>query len=208
MSSLPSTTGTQLDDDSDEPEATSTIEATFAQPANPVLETQPAEKLRLLMEISSSLGESTSSEKLLPKIVDSLLSLFGQSDRCILILADKENTELTPRLVKTRTPCDESDPYYDKRLIRMSLKSARSILSDVRRDERLSETQDVALFRTRSVMTAPLVSVEGKAFGVIQLETQDRSKKFTLEDLQLLSCVAVQSAAAIEKADLRKSNIP
>src|SRR5262249_19841967 len=62
-------------------------------------------------------------------------------------------------------------------------------------------------FRIRSVMCVPLCTPEGKtsegkAFGVIQLDTQDRSKKFTEEDLKLLWGVANQAAIAMDNARL------
>src|SRR5262249_21521024 len=43
---------------------------------------------------------------------------------------------------------------------------------------------------------------DGKAFGVIQLDTQDRSKKFTQDDLKLLCGVANQASIALENARL------
>jgi serine phosphatase RsbU (regulator of sigma subunit) len=49
-------------------------------------------------------------------------------------------------------------------------------------------------------MCAPLIRPDGKAFGVIQLDTQDRSKKFTRDDLTLLCSVANQAAISLENA--------
>jgi serine phosphatase RsbU (regulator of sigma subunit) len=51
-------------------------------------------------------------------------------------------------------------------------------------------------------MCAPLTRADGKPFGVIQLDTQDRSKKFTKEDLALLCGVANQASIALENARL------
>ena len=51
-------------------------------------------------------------------------------------------------------------------------------------------------------MCAPLVGADGKAFGVIQLDTQDRSKKFTQDDLKLLCGVGNQASIAMENARL------
>src|SRR5262249_33471678 len=62
--------------------------------------------------------------------------------------------------------------------------------------------QSVVDFRIRSVMCAPLCRADGKAFGVIQLDTQDRSKKFTQEDLKLLCGVANQASISLENARL------
>ncbi len=196
---------TVADDDFDEPESTSTVEATLAQPAIQLLETQPAEKLRVLLEISSNLGKTLELDKLLPKIVDSLFGLFRQADRCFLIQAEEGTSKLMPRVVKTRNPREETNARYSKSLVRRCLDSAQSFLSDdASRDERVQLSQSVVDFRIRSVMISPLVTTEGKAFGVIQLDTQDRGKKFTQEDLQLLSCVAAQASVAMENAKLHE----
>jgi serine phosphatase RsbU (regulator of sigma subunit) len=57
-------------------------------------------------------------------------------------------------------------------------------------------------------MCAPLLSRStGKAFGVIQLDTQDRAKKFTADDLKLLLAVAGQAAIALENAKLHETLI-
>jgi serine phosphatase RsbU (regulator of sigma subunit) len=54
-------------------------------------------------------------------------------------------------------------------------------------------------------MCTPLATADGKAFGVIQLDTQDRSKKFTEEDLKLLWGVAYQASVALENAQMHES---
>ena len=48
-------------------------------------------------------------------------------------------------------------------------------------------------------------ATSGKAFGVIQLDTQDRFKKFTQDDLKLLLSVAGQAAVALENARMHES---
>ena len=45
-------------------------------------------------------------------------------------------------------------------------------------------------------MRSLTVRTAGKAFGVIQLDTQDRHKKFVQDDLKLLMAVAGQAAIA------------
>jgi serine phosphatase RsbU (regulator of sigma subunit)/pSer/pThr/pTyr-binding forkhead associated (FHA) protein len=196
------------DEDFDEPESTSTVEATLAQPAMQLLETQPAEKLRVLLEISSDLGKTLEIDKLLPKIVDRLFNLFRQADRCFLIQVEEGTGKLMPRVVKTRNPREETNARYSKSLVRRCVESAQSFLSDdASRDDRVQLSQSVVDFRIRSVMIAPLRTAEGSAFGVIQLDTQDRGKKFAKEDLQLLSCVAIQASVAMENAKLHEDGM-
>src|SRR5262249_25542214 len=56
-------------------------------------------------------------------------------------------------------------------------------------------------------MCVPLLARNtSKSYGVIQLDTQDRSKKFTQDDLKLLSAVASQAAVALENARLREEH--
>jgi serine phosphatase RsbU (regulator of sigma subunit) len=62
----------------------------------------------------------------------------------------------------------------------------------------------IAEFRIRSVMCAPLVNQDGNAGGLIQLDSQDRNKAFTEDDLKLLIGVASQAAVALDNARLHK----
>src|SRR5262249_24337584 len=162
----------------------------------------PAEKLRGLLEISGNLTKTLELDPLLPKIVDSLFGLFRQADRCFLIQAE-DGGKLMPRVVKTRRPHDEPNARPSRTIVRRCLESGQAFLSDdASRDDRIQLSQSVVDFRIRSVMCVPLCRADGQAFGVIQLDTQERSKKFTQEDLKLLCGVANQASIALENARL------
>src|SRR5262249_18377218 len=63
--------------------------------------------------------------------------------------------------------------------------------------------QSIADCKIRSVMCVPLISRNtNKAFGVIQLDTLDRFKKFAEDDLKLLLAVAGQAAGPIDNANM------
>jgi sigma-B regulation protein RsbU (phosphoserine phosphatase) len=190
------------DDDGEDSDGPSTVEAMLSHTSHLLLETQPAEKLRLLIEISNNLSKTLELQTLLPKIADSLFHLFRQADRCFLIQSG-EGDRLLPRVVKTRRGSDEGTARFSRSIVRRCLESAQAFLSDdASRDDRIQLSQSVVDFRIRSVMCAPLTRADGKSFGVIQLDTQDRSKKFTQEDLKLLCGVANQAAIALENARL------
>ncbi|HEY7428381.1 MAG TPA: SpoIIE family protein phosphatase, partial [Gemmataceae bacterium] len=197
------TTPPETDDDSEEGEDSSTVEATLTHSSHLLLEQQPAEKLRHLLEISGNLSKTLDLDALMPKIVESLFQLFRQADRCFVIQAEEGSNRLLPRVIKTRRPHDEANARPSKTIVRRCLESARAFLSDdASRDERIQLSQSVVDFRIRSVMCVPLCTPDGRAFGVIQLDTQDRSKKFTEEDLKLLWGVAYQAAIAMDNARL------
>ncbi len=182
-------------------DSTSTVEAMLSHSSHMLLETQPAEKLRGLLEISANLSKTLELDALLPKIVDSLFNLFRQADRCFLIQTEEGNRRLMPRVVKTRRPQDETNARFSRSIVQRCLDTAQAFLSDdASRDDRIQLSQSVVDFRIRSVMCVPLCDANGRAFGVIQLDTQDRSKKFTQEDLKFLWGVASQAAIALENA--------
>jgi serine phosphatase RsbU (regulator of sigma subunit) len=198
--------GTPAPDDGGE-DTSSTVEATLAQSSLLLLDTQPAEKLRALLEISTSLGKNLELDKLLPQIVDSLFGLFRHADRCFLIQAD-ETGKLRPRVVKARKPHEEMNARFSRSIVRQCLETAQAFLSDdASKDDRVQLSQSVVDFRIRSVMCVPLVGANGKAFGVIQLDTQDRGKKFNQEDLKLLWGVAGQASVAMENAKLHEEAV-
>jgi len=187
---------------------TSTVEATLAPGAERLLETQPAEKLRGLLEISASLSKTLDLDPLLPKIAESLFALFKQADRCFLIQAEDaprpgDKPRLLPRVVRTRKPQDEVNARFSRNIVQLCLESSQALLfEDAMKDQRVQMAHSVSDLRIRSVMVAPLMRADGRAFGVIQLDTQDRTKRFRKDDLELLTGVANQASIALENARL------
>jgi len=197
-----------MDDDGGQDASSTTVEATLSANSGLLLETQPAEKLRVLLEISANLSKTLDLDVLLPKIVDSLFNLFKQADRTFIILASEQPHRLMPKVVKTRRAQDEASARFSRSIVLRCLDTAQAFLSDdASQDNRIQTSQSVVDFRIRSVMCVPLVNPEGKAFGVIQLDTQDRSKKFTKSDLELLCGVANQAAIALENVRMMQDAV-
>jgi serine phosphatase RsbU (regulator of sigma subunit) len=193
----------------DDPAASTTVEAALSNLANKVLlETQPAEKLKVLLDITASLSKTLEIDPLLPKIADRLFELYRQADRCFIILRDEPGQRLVPKVIKTRRPQDETTARFSRRIVNQCLETVQALLSDdASSDSRFALSQSIADFRIRSVMCAPLWSQDNRAFGVIQLDTQDRNKRFTTEDLRLLMGVASQASIALENAKLHEDQM-
>src|SRR5262249_42454459 len=144
------------------------------------LESQPAEKLRVLMEVSNNLNKTLELDRLLPKITESLFQLFLQADRAFIVLREEGLEKapalerLVPKVIKTRRGQDESSASYSRSIVRECLKTAQAFLSDdAQQDKRFNMSQSIADFRIRSVMCAPLWSQDNnQAFGAIQIDTQ------------------------------------
>ena len=82
----------------------------------------------------------------------------------------------------------------------------KAVLSqDAGNDKNLPTSASIADLKIRSVMCVPLATQDGKPLGVIQLDSQDRTKKFSQEDLKFLVCVANSAAVAIENARMHET---
>lgn len=184
-----------------ETEGSSTVEASISTSSSLVVEQQSAERLRAILDIMGKLVGTLQLDELLPKIVDRLFELFRQADRGFIILKEEPSGRLIPRVIKTRRPQDEANARFSKSIVKMCLERGEGFLcDDAASDSRFSLSQSIADFRIRSVMCAPLIGQDGKAYGVIQLDTQDRSKKFHPDDLSLLVGVGNQAAIAVDYA--------
>jgi serine phosphatase RsbU (regulator of sigma subunit) len=187
---------------SEEDGGSTTVEATMVHNSSLLLEQHPSEKVRSLIEISGNLSKTLELDRLLPKIVDSLFQLFKQADRCFIILVEEGTGRLIPKVIKTRRPQDEPNARFSKSIVRQALETKKLFLSNNADSDKRILSQSVVDFRIRSVMCAPLINADGNPFGVIQLDTQDRSKKFGEDDLDLLRGVANYASIALENAKM------
>ncbi|MFL5339969.1 MAG: SpoIIE family protein phosphatase [Gemmataceae bacterium] len=193
-------------DDQEGSESPSTVHASVGRMSQQqLLDTQPTDKLRMLLEVSTTLGKALKEEDLLPQIAESLFTVFKQADRCFVITRDENSEALIPKVIKARRANTETSARFSKTIVRKCLESGQSLLfEDAQAAGQMALSASIAEFRIRSVMCAPLVNQDGNAFGLIQLDSQDRNKTFTKDDLNLLIGVANQAAMALENAKLHK----
>ncbi|MSU77453.1 MAG: FHA domain-containing protein [Gemmataceae bacterium] len=191
------------DDEKDSSVVSATIQASIS--SQQFFETQPSERLTLLFEVGTELTQTMHTEDLLPKIIDKLFQVFRQADRGFIIF--RENGKLMAKVVRTRRADDEDKARFSRKIVNLCMDSGQSILSeDASSDGQFDMSQSIADCRIRSMVVAPLVNrSDGTSLGVIQLDTQDRLKRFTQEDLNLLKAVAAQAGVAIENARMHES---
>jgi serine phosphatase RsbU (regulator of sigma subunit)/pSer/pThr/pTyr-binding forkhead associated (FHA) protein len=160
-------------------------------------------KLKALLEISQHLSRALELNDVLPKLLESLFHIFPQADRGFIVLKDPRTGRLIPKALKCRDPEDNEVLRISRTIVRSVLETKQAILSaDAASDSRFNMSESIVDFQIRSMMCAPLVTGEGDALGVIQLDTSDQRKWFNREDLDVLAGVACQAAFAIENAQL------
>ncbi len=186
--------------DEDEETGQTTIEGSATKgAAQSFLEVAPSERLRALLEISTNLSRTHELDVLLSQIADTLFGVFKQADRCFVLMLE-ENGRALPKAVKSRRAGME-DTRFSKTIVKKTLDSMQSYLSeDAGSDAALGPAASIAEFKIRSVMCVPLSTADGRPIGALQLDTQDRTKKFSLDDLNLLTIVANLASISIEKA--------
>lgn len=172
------------------------------------LNVRPEVKLRALLEITDSLGQTLELDTVLPKLLDGLFKIFAQADRGLVVLRDERRNLLIPKAVKHRRAGDDDELRLSRTIINQAMDSREAILSaDATSDSQFQMSQSVADFRIRSVMCAPLLDTDGRALGIIQLDTSNQRSAFQREDLDVLASIARQAAVAIENAQMHESQI-
>jgi serine phosphatase RsbU (regulator of sigma subunit) len=160
-------------------------------------------KLKALLEISQNLSRTLELNDVLPKLLDGLFKIFPQADRGFIVLKDPRTSRLVPRAVKCRNAEETEVLRISRTIVHSVMESKQAILSaDAAADSRFNMAESIVDFKIRSMMCAPLITGEGDALGVIQIDTNDRRKWFNREDLDVLAGVACQAAFAVENAQL------
>jgi serine phosphatase RsbU (regulator of sigma subunit) len=167
------------------------------------LQAQPAEKLRVILDISNSLSTTLDLDELLPQIIDSLLQLYRQADRGLILLREGPAAPLEVKAWKARRAGDESGPRFSASIVQRCLEKVEAILGNDLAHQ-FPDSESVMALPVRSLMCAPLWSQTGQALGAIQLDAQGAKSKFTQDDLNLLLGVASQASIALCNARLHR----
>jgi serine phosphatase RsbU (regulator of sigma subunit) len=160
-------------------------------------------KLKAIYEISQAIAQTLDMDQIFEKILDTAFRIFPQADRGLVIQPDVTG-RFVPRSSKQRRE-DEDTIRFSKTVVQRAMEEKKAILSaDASSDERFSMSESIADFRIRSVMCVPLLGVDQRSLGVIQLDTQSYTQRFSEDDLQVLTSVANQAAIAMENARLHE----
>lgn len=168
-----------------------------------VLEVNPEAKLKAVLEISNSLAGTLDLRALLPKILDTLFSIFKHADRGCILLKDGPTGEMVPRAMRHRRKDEDSTVRLSRTIVSKVLSEKAGILSaDAAADDAFSESQSIADLQIRSMMCVPLLGLDGEALGVLSIDSQNPLGQFTRDDLDILMAVAGQAALSYENARL------
>ena len=158
--------------------------------------------LRRLMEVSASIASEVRLDVLLRKVVEAA-SRFLQADRGALFLHDPRTDQLWSMVAEG----------VDTREIRLPVSSGlagdsfrsgeASVVNDAYADPRFNRAVDEATgYRTRSVLTLPIVARDGRRLGVMQALNRRDGGPFAAADVTRMRAFAANAAVAIDNAAL------
>ena len=160
-------------------------------------------KLKALLGIGQNLGRAVGLGEVLPKVLDSLFSIFIQADRGFIVLREADSGRLVPKAVKHRREDSKEQIRISRTIVNGVMASREAVLSaDAATDSRFDMAESIVDFQIHSMMCAPLIGSLGQVLGVIQIDTMDQRQRFDQEDLEVLASVACQAAIAVENAQL------
>lgn len=164
---------------------------------------RPEVKLKAVVEITRSLAGTVELQTILPRILDTLFSIFPQADRGCILLKEEGHPAMVPRAIKHRRASDDESVKLSRTILNKVLTEKTGILSaDAANDARFNASESISNFTIRSMMCVPMLGLNGEPLGVINIDTQNPLKQFQNEDLDLLMAVAGQAAVTYENARL------
>lgn len=169
------------------------------------LETQPAERLRLLLEVSAALRGTLDPDAVIERTLDHLFKMFPQAKRGLVIFREESSSPLVVRSL--RTPQGKPpDPRFSTSVVRRCLESLEAVLGNDL-PVQFPDSDSIGSLPSRSLMCTPLWTPGGKAIGAIQIDTGLDERKFTSDDLRLLLGVANQASISLSNARLHRETL-
>lgn len=166
----------------------------------------PEAKLEALMQINRNLTGALAVDEVLPKVLSSLFSIFPAADRGFVVMETPDG-KLIPRWVKMRSAHDETETIRISRtIIREVMNTREVVLSlDASEDSRFDSSQSIADFSIKSMICAPLLGADGKAYGALQIDSTQGRGQFREEDTDLLAGIAAQAGIVINNARMHEA---
>jgi putative nucleotidyltransferase with HDIG domain len=150
--------------------------------------------LMLLYEIAKLIGTERELSGLLNRSLSLLVDTVN-ADAGYTFLLEKGTERLVPRASVEKVKSGEAK--VSRTILKRVVQYPRSVLtSDAALDDRFTASTSIVMKNIRSVICAPLVSMDRIA-GVIYLHSSKPLKTFSSEDLELTTAISIQLGMAL-----------
>ncbi|EHC11170.1 FHA domain containing protein [Fischerella thermalis JSC-11] len=160
------------------------------------IQQQTVNKLKILLEVSKQLCSPDEPEQLLQKILDLLFQIMS-IDHAVILLVDEKSQQLEPKATKLRDDLVGYQQLYSHKIVNLAYESGDAIITqDARCDQRFNDSFSVVREAIQNCMCVPLKTYT-QVIGVLYVDNLSPCVSYTDEDLEFLSALANQAAAAI-----------
>ena len=167
-------------------------------------------RLHTVVEISNKVATQLDMDALLGDILNSLFDVFPQADRGFIMLGTGGDEDESPagnmvaKAARCRNEKDAGTITISRHVIDEVVKKRVAVLTaDAMGDDRFAAAISIINYRIRSMMCAPLIANE-RLLGIIHIDTVQQNKRFSKDDLDLLTGVANQAAFAVANAEMHQ----
>jgi adenylate cyclase len=157
------------------------------------------DKLKVLLEISKELCSPEEPEQLLNRVLELLWKVMN-IDRAVILMVGEESSELEVKGIKVKPGIKEDSKFYSRKIANLVRTTGDAILTtDASEDERFSSSLTVLQQTIRASMCVPLKPYD-EVIGVLYVDSLSLQEVYSEEDLEFLTALANQAAAAIHMA--------
>jgi hypothetical protein len=158
------------------------------------------EKLKILLEISKQLCSPEKLEQILNKVLDFLFKVMDV-DRAVILLVNEQTNQLEFKAVKLAYQVKNSREFYSSKITNLARETGDIIVTaNAMTDERFKSSKSIVSSSIHASICAPL-KIKDRIIGVLYIDNLFMPSIYDDEDVEFLSCLANQAAAAIHMAN-------
>ncbi len=155
-------------------------------------------KLATLLEVSKGLGWAADTDALLAKIAGYAYQIL-EVDRVAIILVDDEGN-LQPKFARDRKGTNAAGAI-PRSIAHRALEDKMAILTDNAGEDARFSGKSIVMQQVRSAICVPLMGSEGRALGVLYVDSVGSAHRFDESDLDFCVAFAGIAAVAIENGE-------
>ena len=156
--------------------------------------------LETIHEVSTILMQTLDINEICEKIMDSLFSLFNNTDNGAILLIDSETGELKEILARSRHNEGNIQSNYSRTIVNRVMRDGKAvIMADTSQEDIDKLSESIAMKRIKSIMCVPLIS-KSQTQGVVYVHSVNMLQEFQIDDLYLMTGISSSAALAIQNA--------
>lgn len=161
------------------------------------------EKLRALVQMLKCLGRSLDIDATLQELLHGLFTIFPQAQSGFVAFMVDGQDDVVPRATQFRDAETDERIHVSRTLVRHVLSQREAVLWATEGPATIA-SRTLNNLPIRSLLCAPLLDADGNPFGVVQIDTDQPTRTFTAEDLEVMVGAVTQTAVAVRFAELHE----